>query len=98
MLIEGCKTISATPSKASAKVLLFCEICKGKGYFLKFAGYPWRKKKEKEKNLRGDAAKAAWRSVGLIFLRRFLGCPSDFVRSFSGHGPVMVMCFPRHGC
>jgi len=47
---------------------------------------------------RGDAAKAAWRSVGLIFLKRFLGCPSDFSGSFPGHGPVMVMCFhpPYH--
>ena len=24
---------------------------------------------------------------------RFSGCPSDFVRSFPGHGPVMVLCF-----
>jgi len=28
----------------------------------------------------GDAAKAAWRSVGLYFLEDFLGCLSDFVR------------------
>lgn len=30
--------ILASPSKATAKVQLFCEICKGKDYFLKFAG------------------------------------------------------------
>ena len=28
MLIEGCKTISATPSKAGAKLQLFFELCK----------------------------------------------------------------------
>ena len=38
----------------------------------------------------------AWRGVA-DFLRRFLGCPSDFVRSFPEHGPVMVRCFLRYG-
>ena len=38
----------------------------------------------------------AWRGVA-DFLRRFLGCPSDFVRSFPEHDPVMVMCFLRYG-
>ena len=28
MLIEGCKTISASPSKATAKVQLFWDMCK----------------------------------------------------------------------
>jgi len=51
VLIEGCKTISATPSKATAKVQLFCEICKFYCDFLKFAGLglpPGERKKKKK--------------------------------------------------
>jgi len=46
---EGCKIISATPSKATAKVQLFCEICKFYCDFLKFAGLGFPREKEKRK-------------------------------------------------